>query len=120
MEMADIQPSSKETAEHYSWGDRCDGWHLVKHPDLSVIQERMPPRTSEVRHFHNRARQFFYILSGKAVMEIDGREIRLVARQGLHIEPRIPHQMKNESDEDVHFLVISQPASHGDREVASR
>ena len=31
------------TAEHYTWGDGCDGWHLVKGADLSVIQERMPP-----------------------------------------------------------------------------
>lgn len=21
---------SKETAEHYVWGEICDGWHLVK------------------------------------------------------------------------------------------
>jgi hypothetical protein len=40
------------TAEHYVWGDVCDGWHLVKSPSLSVIQERVPPGGAEVKHYH--------------------------------------------------------------------
>jgi len=28
---------SKETAEHYAWGQNCDGWHLVDSVELSVI-----------------------------------------------------------------------------------
>lgn len=108
---------SKETAEHYTWGGRCDGWHLLKSPELSVIQERMPVGTAEVRHFHHRAQQFFYILSGEASMEVDGRLVTLAAGQGIWIPTGTPHQMKNESGKDVHFLVISQPPSHGDREV---
>jgi hypothetical protein len=31
----------KENAEHYNWGPGCDGWHLLKDPELSVIKERM-------------------------------------------------------------------------------
>jgi mannose-6-phosphate isomerase-like protein (cupin superfamily) len=111
-------PISKETAEHYIWGAKCDGWHLVKNPELSVIQERMPAGTAEVRHFHHRAQQFFYILSGEAVMEVEGRPVRLIAGHGIWIPVDTPHQMKNDSGVDVHFLVVSQPPSHGDREVA--
>lgn len=33
---------SKANAEHYLWGGDCDGWHLVKNQNLSVIHERMP------------------------------------------------------------------------------
>jgi len=33
----------QKTAEHYSWGNACDGWHLVQNSALSVIEERMPP-----------------------------------------------------------------------------
>jgi mannose-6-phosphate isomerase-like protein (cupin superfamily) len=108
---------SRETAEHYTWGDACDGWHLVREPSLGVIEERMPPGTSEVRHYHKQSRQFFYILSGVAVMEVDGREVRLSTGQGLHIPPGIPHQIRNESQEAVRFIVVSQPHSHGDRVV---
>ena len=111
-------PISNETAEHYTWGSQCDGWHLLKTPELSVIQERMPPGTAEVRHFHQRAQQFFYVFAGEAVMEVDGRSVVLTSGEGIWIPTGVAHQMKNDSGDDVHFLVISQPPSHADRENA--
>ena len=113
-----ISAISKATAEHYPWGNGCDGWHLVKNPQLSVIQERMPVGTGEVRHFHHHAQQFFYVLAGRAVMEVDSRTIVLSAGEGTWIPAGTLHQMRNDSDAEVHFLVISQPPSHGDRENA--
>lgn len=106
---------SKQTAEHYRWGNDCDGWHLVKNKELSVIHERMPAGTSEERHYHNQARQFFFVLFGTATIEINGERIILNAEEGVEISPLIPHQMRNESNQDVEFLVISQPTSRGDR-----
>jgi mannose-6-phosphate isomerase-like protein (cupin superfamily) len=108
---------SKSTAEHYIWGKGCDGWHLLKNPQLSVIQESMPAATAEVRHFHHHAQQFFYILAGKAVMELDGRPVALTAGEGIWIPAGASHQMRNDSIDEVQFLVISQPASHGDRGI---
>lgn len=113
-----MHPITLHTAEHYTWGQNCDGWHLVKNDSLSIIEERMPPGTTEVRHLHHRARQFFYILSGEATMEVQGNIIHLHSGEGLPVSPGVPHQMKNESRADLHFLVISHPPSHGDREVA--
>jgi mannose-6-phosphate isomerase-like protein (cupin superfamily) len=106
---------SKESAEHYNWGNGCDGWHLVKREDLSIIQERMPPNTSEVRHYHKNSRQFFFILSGVATMEMNDRKESLRAREGIEVAPGTAHQLMNESDEELEFLVISHPPSHGDR-----
>jgi mannose-6-phosphate isomerase-like protein (cupin superfamily) len=108
---------SRATAEHYTWGDQCDGWHLVKDERLSVIAERMPPGTAEVRHYHACSQQFFWILAGEAVMEVDGSEIRLAAGEGLRVHPGTPHQIRNHAQEPVQFLVISEPPSHGDRVV---
>ena len=109
---------SSETAEHYMWGENCDGWHLVKTAELSVIQERMPSGASETRHFHKRLRQFFYILSGTAVIEAGGKREILNAREGIEISPGVAHQVFNESGYDLEFLVVSQPPSRGDRIVA--
>ena len=109
---------SKETAEHYIWGEDCDGWHLVKTPALSVIHERMPPGTAEARHYHQASRQFFFVLAGTATFEITGRRHVLHAQQGVEVPPGVPHQMRNESDRTIEFLVISQPPSHGDRVLA--
>lgn len=106
---------SRETADHYVWGEVCDGWHLVRDADLSVIEESMPPGAQEVRHYHKKAQQFFYILSGEAMMEANGETIRLHTGQGIRILPGVRHQVRNQSAEPVRFLVISQPPSHGDR-----
>jgi mannose-6-phosphate isomerase-like protein (cupin superfamily) len=108
-------PVNAAAAEHYKWGDKCDGWHLVNDENLGVIEEQMPPGTAEVLHYHVRAQQFFFILSGKAVMEMDGRQVRLTAHEGIHVLPGVRHQIRNLSKEPVRFLVISQPPSHGDR-----
>lgn len=110
-----LSPVDRANAEHYTWGDACDGWHLLKHPGLSVIQERVPPGSGEVRHFHSRARQFFFVLSGTATLEFDGESVAFGAGQGVHVPPGVEHRFANRSDEAVVFLVISSPSTHGDR-----
>jgi len=104
-----------ENAEHYIWGDHCDGWHLLTSPGLSVIQERVPAGASERSHFHKQAQQFFYVLSGYASLDIDGKLYQLAPRQGIAVAAGIPHRLFNDSAQDLEFLVVSSPHSHGDR-----
>ncbi|OOG50332.1 cupin domain-containing protein [Rhodanobacter sp. C01] len=106
---------STGSAEHYHWGEACDGWHLLAGDDLSVIEERMPSGSTEQRHRHAKARQFFYVLEGEAVLELEGSRHRLRRGEGLHVPPGMAHQMRNDSAADVRFLVVSAPKSHGDR-----
>ena len=106
---------SRENAEHYRWGVDCDGWHLVKDKQLSVIEEFMPPGAAEVRHHHERSQQFFYILDGEVLMEMNGENVLIPAGSGVRILPGTRHQIRNPSSAPVRFLVISQPPSHGDR-----
>ncbi len=114
---ADIRQVSLNNAEHYTWGKNCDGWHLVKVDELSVIMEKMPPGTSEVKHFHNKARQFFYIISGEASFEIGEENFILKENEGIEVPPEIPHRISNRSNKEIQFIVVSQPKSHGDRVV---
>jgi len=102
-------------AEQYPWGNGCDGWHLVQRADLSVIQERVPPGKSERKHYHKRSRQFLYVLDGTAAMEIDERIVTLKPRDEVEIPPGVLHRLRNESNQDLDFLVVSAPKSHGDR-----
>ena len=92
-------------AEHYNWGDHCDGWHLLKSTTLSVIQESMPPGTSEARHVHTRSVQFFFVLSGKATIELNGTRHTVQDQQGLAIPSGIPHQVFNESNSNPEKMV---------------
>lgn len=105
-------------AEHYHWGQSCEGWHLLALDDLSVIEERMPPGTFEQRHRHARARQFFYVLEGEATIELEGAVHRLQRGEGLHVPPGSAHQVRNDGAFDIRFVVVSSPKSHGDRNAA--
>lgn len=97
------------------WGEVCDGWRLLSLPDLSVIEERVPAGAGEVRHFHGRARQFFFVLSGRATLEFDGTSVTFGPGEGVHVPPGAAHRFANASGEDVVFLVVSAPSTAGDR-----
>jgi quercetin dioxygenase-like cupin family protein len=57
-------------------------------PDrLTVLQEYMPSGSSEVRHLHRLAYQFFFILAGTATLEINGRHVQLHPFEGAAILP---------------------------------
>lgn len=108
-------PISTDTARAYAWGDGCSGWHLMRAANLSIIEERMPAGSREVRHWHARAAQFFYVLAGTLTLEVEGTFHRLAARTGIELPQGTAHQAINETDADVDFLVISTPPAQGDR-----
>ncbi|MCP5077448.1 MAG: cupin domain-containing protein [Psychromonas sp.] len=103
------------SAEHYTWGKQCDGWHLVKSESLSVIQECMPAGSHESNHYHQHAEQFSYILSGVATMHLKNEMLVLNANEGIHVKAGIIHQLTNTGLTDLHFIVTSTPPSHGDK-----
>ncbi len=107
---------NRRTAEHYRWGKVCDGWRLLNRPDLSVIQERIPPGGTEVRHLHHRARQLFFILDGRLRIEVSDEVSTLESGDSLEVLPEQAHRVSNMSTADVSFLVISAPSTEGDRE----
>jgi len=111
-------PVSIASAEHYAWGQGCDGWHLVKQDSLSVIEEKMPAGTAEERHRHATARQFFYVLSGALTFEMEGLTHVLAAGSGIEVPPGAVHTAANAGPEEARFLLVSVPPARGDRETA--
>jgi len=107
--------SKDNCLEHYQWGSGCDGWTLVAGPSLSVKLERMPPHTAEARHYHERAQQFFFILKGEAIFEIGNERFAVPANKGIHIGPGARHRILNDTNEDLEFILSSQPSTTGDR-----
>jgi mannose-6-phosphate isomerase-like protein (cupin superfamily) len=103
------------TAEHYVWGGACDGWRLLNRPDLSVIQERIPPGAGEARHYHQRARQLFFVLAGALTIEFRDHVVALRPGDTCEVPPGDAHRVANRGDVDASFLVISAPTTQGDR-----
>lgn len=113
--MEAVKIVSVNNAEHYNWGQQSDGWHLLKSDDLGVIEERMSPGSFEQLHYHEKAQQVFYILSGKASFLIADVAVSLNPGESVHIPAFTRHQISNKTDTDLRFIVISTPKSHGDR-----
>lgn len=107
--------SKYQPLTHYQWGGDCDGWNLVDEDALSVKQELMPAGAKEIKHYHQVAQQFFYILKGKATFEIENSVIEINAGEGLHIESGKPHQITNQGQVDLEFILCSQPSTKNDR-----
>src|SRR4051812_30255007 len=108
-------PLSKNNSQHYTWGNNCDGWRLLDSPSLSVIHERMPSATSEVKHYHHSAQQFFFVLAGTVTFYFEDEIVKVGEQEGIHIPAGKIHQIKNESNEAIEFLVISEPFTKNDR-----
>lgn len=75
----------------------------------------MPPQTKEKRHYHKKAEQFFYLLKGDATFFVNETSITVKQGQGLHIKAGERHFIENKNNEEIGFLVISQPAVDNDR-----
>lgn len=105
----------KKNSAHYTWGDACHSWVLANSVGLSVKQEVMPPGSKEVLHFHHKAQQFFYVLSGEATFYSGTHKFTLKPLQGIAVHPMNKHYIANETKSDIEFLVISQPTIGNDR-----
>lgn len=75
----------------------------------------MLPNTSEQLHYHEKAKQFFYILKGQAVFTLEENIFHVTENQGISIEPSQKHKISNMSSEDLEFLVISTSPTEQDR-----
>jgi mannose-6-phosphate isomerase-like protein (cupin superfamily) len=106
---------NSKTAEHYRWGQVCDGWRLLERADLSVIQERIPPGAGEITHYHCRARQLFFVLEGELEITLGERLFRLCTGDSLEVSAGEHHRVQNLGHGDATFLVISAPTTQGDR-----
>lgn len=100
---------------HYQWGDGCDGWNFVEGPGLSVKQERMPAGSSEALHYHQYAQQFFFILKGSAMFEIEDESIVVNEMEGIHIRAGKQHRIINHTTSAIEFILSSQPSTVSDR-----
>jgi mannose-6-phosphate isomerase-like protein (cupin superfamily) len=107
--------SKTNPLHHYTWGEGCDGWTFVDEDSLSIKLERMPPGTSETRHYHQFAQQFFYILKGVADFEIETEHHKVRQEEGIQIKAGQKHRISNTSSHDLEFLLCSQPSTRSDR-----
>jgi uncharacterized cupin superfamily protein len=74
---------------------------------IGVNVATIPPgKESFVYHFHYRDEEWIYILSGKGIAEIDGREYEVKAGDFMGFStPQVAHHLRNEGEEDLVYLM---------------
>jgi mannose-6-phosphate isomerase-like protein (cupin superfamily) len=107
--------SKKNCIGHYLWGNGCEGWILNDTEGLSVKQEHMPAGTAETWHFHKHAQQFFFILDGTALFEVEDKTFIVHSQEGFHIPAGKKHRIVNGTDTGLEFILSSQPSTNNDR-----
>jgi mannose-6-phosphate isomerase-like protein (cupin superfamily) len=76
----------------------------------SVAYVIIPPGKSSIRHYHPVAEESYYILSGRALMELGEEKQSLEPGQIVLIPPGLLHEIHSEGPGDLEFLAISAPA----------
>ncbi|MCF8463770.1 MAG: cupin domain-containing protein [Flavobacteriales bacterium] len=104
-----------KNSKSYHWGDGCTAWQFVNTPSMSVIRETMPPKASESLHKHSKSQQFFFIIKGEALFELNGERYTIKENEGMHVKPNQVHCITNPSDQNLELLIVSEPHSHADR-----
>jgi len=75
----------------------------------------MPAGTREKKHYHEKASQYFFILKGTATFEIEGEVIEAGTQKLVEIKPLQKHLISNNGEEDLEFILFSNPSTSNDR-----
>jgi uncharacterized RmlC-like cupin family protein len=72
-----------------------------------IHDDILPPGTSIGIHRHTSDQEYYYIVSGRGVMTLDGREFEVAAGDITAVLPGGSHGLENRSDGDIRVIVIS-------------
>lgn len=69
-----------------------------------------PPMSGPPLHVHSREDEFFYVLEGTLVFEIDGVREAVEAGGTVFLQRGVPHRYQNFTDRDARLLIGVTPA----------
>lgn len=101
----------RETFSH-PWNDRSEiqGFHMSREAGLErtgISYAEIPPgKESFIYHAHYCEEEWIYILKGRAVLEVDGREHNLESGDfAAFPTPSVAHHLRNPFDETLEYLM---------------
>lgn len=85
------------------------------HRNQSLAHATLVPGQKTARHFHPLSEETYFILRGRALMEVDGAERELSEGDAVAIPSGAKHQIENIGKQELEFLCCCAPAySHDD------
>jgi quercetin dioxygenase-like cupin family protein len=73
-----------------------------------------PPMSGPPRHVHTREDEWFYVLEGELVFEIDGDRVPVGPGGSVWLRRGVVHAYQNFTDRDARLLIVTTPGSFCD------
>lgn len=73
-----------------------------------------PPMSGPPRHVHTREDEWFYVLEGELVFEIDGERQTVGADGSVWLRRGVVHAYQNFTDRDARLLIVTTPGAFND------
>lgn len=81
----------------------------------SLAEATLPPGATTTAHFHPKAEEIYYVLSGQGLLRLEAEEAALRPGDAIVIAPGQRHQVRNIGAVDLVFLCCCAPAyAHDD------
>jgi mannose-6-phosphate isomerase-like protein (cupin superfamily) len=81
----------------------------------SLAEATLAPGQSTERHYHRRAEEIYFIVSGAGRMELDGETAAVVPGDAILIRPGAWHQITATGEDELRLLCCcAPPYSHED------
>lgn len=75
----------------------------------SLAEAMLPPGGTTQRHYHRRSEEIYFLLEGRAEMELEGERRELVPGEGVAIPPGAWHEITTLGDSELRFLCCCAP-----------
>ncbi len=75
---------------------------------ISLLEDVSPPHHGPPLHKHD-FEEFFYILSGEYLFEVDGKQFQARPGDFAHAPSNVPHVFQNITDQEAKMLVVARP-----------
>ena len=75
----------------------------------SLAEARLPPGGSTQRHYHRRSEEIYFLLEGRAEMELEGERRELGPGEAVAIPPGAWHEITTLGNAEVRFLCCCAP-----------
>ncbi|HEX8463249.1 MAG TPA: cupin domain-containing protein [Abditibacterium sp.] len=93
----------------------ADGSTIREIQNQSLAEAILAPGQSTVAHFHPRAEEIYFILTGSGTMTIDDATRKVRVGDAIAIPSGQIHQILNDGETELRFLCCCAPAySHDD------
>jgi mannose-6-phosphate isomerase-like protein (cupin superfamily) len=70
------------------------------------------------RHLHREQEEVYLVLDGRAMIDVDGRQLLVGEREALAVPAQVWHRVQNVGVGPLTFYVVAAPPAEGDAEIA--